>query len=90
SRMLIHISLADIKKALTEIHRCSRKYIWGFEYYSDEYEEINYQGLANLLWKTNFTQLYLDQFGDLKLIKEKKYKYLNDENLDSMFLLGKD
>jgi len=90
SNVLIHISPTDIKKALAEIYRCSRRYIWGFEYYSDKYEKINYRGQADLLWKTNFAQLYLDQFRDLKLIKEKKYKHLNDENLDSIFLLRKD
>ena len=89
SGVLIHISPKDIQIALKEIHRCSKKYIWGYEYYADKYTEIVYRGHKNLLWKTNFAQLYLDNFTDLTLIKEEKYKYLENENVDSMFLLKK-
>lgn len=87
SGVLIHINPKDIKKALKEIYRCSAKYIWGFEYYSDKYEEIPYRGKKNLLWKTNFAKIYTDTFPDLKIIKIKLLKYLENDNIDSMFLL---
>ncbi|MBW7989196.1 MAG: methyltransferase domain-containing protein [Planctomycetes bacterium] len=89
SGVLIHISPSDIHKALNEIHRCSKEYIWGFEYYADEYTEVTYRDNKDLLWKTDFARLYLDSFDDLELVKEEKIKYLEDENVDTMFLLKK-
>lgn len=89
SGLLIHVSPEDIKKALKEIHRVGKKYIWGFEYFSEAYEEIKYRKHKTRLWKTNFAKMYLDLFPNLKLTKEKRYKYLTDNNVDSMFLLKK-
>jgi len=89
SGVLIHIAPSDITKALQEIHRCSRRLIWGFEYFSEGYAEVVYRGNAGLLWKTNFPQLYLDTFGDLRLVKEERFKYKDDANVDTMFLLEK-
>ena len=89
SGVLIHISPSDIALAMREIHRCAREYIWGFEYYADEYAEITYRGHRNLLWKADFARLYLDQFGDLELVEEERLKYLDSDNIDTMFLLRK-
>jgi pseudaminic acid biosynthesis-associated methylase len=89
SGVLIHIAPTDIEKALKEIHRCSREYIWGFEYYADTYTEVKYRGHDNLLWKTDFVSLYLELFDDLELVKEKRLKYLENENVDTMFLIRK-
>jgi pseudaminic acid biosynthesis-associated methylase len=89
SGLLIHIAPPDIEMVMREIHRCAKEYIWGFEYYADKYTEIIYRKKKNLLWKANFAQLYLNLFDDLELIKEKKLKYLNDSNIDLMFLLKK-
>ncbi|MFA5252602.1 MAG: pseudaminic acid biosynthesis-associated methylase [Phycisphaerae bacterium] len=87
--VLIHIAPADITRAIKEIHRCSREYIWGTEYYADSYTEVGYRGNSDLLWKTDFANLYLNSFEDLELVKEKKLKYLENENVDTMFLLRK-
>jgi pseudaminic acid biosynthesis-associated methylase len=89
SGVLIHINPKDIVRALKEIYRCSKKYIWGFEYYSDKYTEVVYRGNKNLLWKADFPRLYLDLFPDLKLVKIKFFKYPDDDNVDAMFLLRK-
>ena len=89
SGLLIHIAPSDIEIVLREIHRCTKEYIWGFEYYSDKYTEIEYRKNNNLLWKANFSKIYLELFSDLVLVKEKKLKYLNDNNIDSIFLLKK-
>jgi len=91
SGLLIHILPDDIDKVLDEIHRCTNRYIWGFEYYSpDGYQMINYRGEDDLLWKTDFAKLFLDRFKDLKLVKEHKYSYLADGKLvDQAFLLEK-
>ena len=89
SGVLIHISPSYIKKVITEIHRCAKNYIWGFEYYADAYAQVPYRGKKNMLWKTDFAKLYLDSFNDLTLVKERKMKYLYDQNVDAMFLLKK-
>lgn len=89
SGVLIHIAPQNVRKIMEEIHRCSKKYIWGFEYYASEYTEILYRGKTNMLWKADFCKMYQDYFPGLTLIKEKKVKYLDSDNQDSMFLLEK-
>ena len=89
SGLLIHISPSDLPLAMREIHRCTKTYIWGFEYYADEYTKVVYRGNENLLWKGDFAGMYLDLFENLNLVKEERLKYLSSENLDTMFLLEK-
>lgn len=89
SGVLIHISPENVVKILDEIHRCSKKYIWGFEYYSEDYAEIKYRDKENILWKTDFCNLYLERFKDLKTFEKVNYKYSNNHNIDCMFLLEK-
>jgi len=90
--VLIHISPDDIPTIMSEMYRCSRKYIWGFEYFSNEIQSINYRGNSDYLWKANFAQLFLNQFSDLRLVSQQDYPYINKENLgntDRMYLLEK-
>jgi pseudaminic acid biosynthesis-associated methylase len=87
--VLIHINPRDLNKVIDEIYRTSKKYIWGWEYFSEECQEIEYRGNKNMLWKNNFMQLFLDRHRDLKIIKQKKVKYLDSKNQDHMFLLEK-
>lgn len=88
SGVLIHIGPSDIRRALGEIRRCCRGMIWGYEYFSDRYESILYRGRPDLLWKADFARLYLESFPDLKLLKEERYRYRQDGNVDAMFLLS--
>ena len=89
SGVLIHIAPEDINGVLDEIYRCTSKYIWGFEYYSDTHTSISYRGQADLLWKANFSRLFLDRFSNLKMVREEHFKYLDSDNIDAMFLLEK-
>ena len=89
SGVLIHINPDDLNIVMGEIYRCTSENIWGFEYYADKYTEIPYRGRGNLLWKAPFAKLYLDEFRDLELVKEKRIKYLDNDNVDSMFLIKK-
>ena len=89
SGVLIHISPREVNAALAEIHRASRRFIWGFEYYASEYDEVVYRGNRELLWKGDFARMYLAAFSDLRLVKEERLQYTNSENQDSMFLLEK-
>ncbi len=87
--VLIHISPDDIVKAMREIYRTSKKYIWGYEYFKEEYEPIEYRGNTDRLWKGNFRKMYQELFPDLVLVKEKFYPYLEGGNVDTMYLLEK-
>lgn len=87
SGVLIHIAPLDMPRALAEIHRCCKTWIWGFEYYAPDVTEIRYRGHEQLLWKTDFARHYCEQFRDVELVKEDLIPYLENENVDSMFLL---
>jgi pseudaminic acid biosynthesis-associated methylase len=89
SGLLIHIAPKNIIEVMDEMYRCAKRFIWGMEYYSKEYAEVVYRGYDNLLWKTDFPQLFLDRFKGLRLVKEKLFKYLSNDNIDVMFLLEK-
>lgn len=91
SGVLIHINPGDIKRVMEEIYRCSKKLIWGFEYYSKDYENVIYRKEKKLLWKADFCRIYMNHFRKLKLLKEQRLKYLQNPALeDNMFLLRKD
>lgn len=89
SGVLIHINPQHINNIIDEIYRTSSRYIWGFEYFSETHEEIAYRGNEDKMWKANFKQLFLDRYPDLKLIKSEKFKYVNSNNVDEMYLLEK-
>jgi pseudaminic acid biosynthesis-associated methylase len=91
SGVLIHIHPDNLKHVMSEIYRCSKKYIWSFEYFSVDCKEINYRNNEGFLWKNNFSRLYQEYFPDLKLIKEEFYEYKDGSgNIDNMFLLTKE
>ncbi len=88
--VLIHIAPSDLHKIMSEMYRSSRKYIWGFEYYSDTLTEINYRGNTNCLWKADYCDMFLKAFSDLRLVKKNLFPYLdNPEQKDCMYLLEK-
>ena len=89
SGVLIHIDPEIFEQVMDEMYRVAKKYIWGFEYFSEECEEIEYRGHKNRLWKNNFLELFQNRFPDLKVVKQKKLKYLENENVDMMYLLEK-
>ena len=57
SVVLIHISPVDLPRAMAEIHRCSRRYIWGFEYYAETPTDVPYRVKEAMCWKRNFAQM---------------------------------
>lgn len=89
SGVLIHIAPDQLGEVLKEIYRCAKTYIWGFEYWASQCTEVYYRGHDGLLWKQDFAQVYCGTFKDLELIQEWKVPYLNQNNVDSMFLLRK-
>jgi pseudaminic acid biosynthesis-associated methylase len=89
SGVLIHIAPVDLPKALGEIHRCASGFIWGLEYYSPQPMEVPYRGHEKLLWKMDYAAFYLDLFDDLERVRVEHLPYLEDANVDSMFLLAR-
>ncbi len=70
--MLIHISPYDLPLALDEIHRSSRTYIWGMEYYAPEVTEVSYRSHSGLLWKMDYAGLS-ERFADLELVRNSGF-----------------
>ena len=89
SGVLIHIAPDQISKAISEIHRCSTRYIWGLEYHAATVTEVSYRGRSGLLWKADYLRHYLEAFDDLEVVKQESLPYLNKINKDCMFLLQK-
>jgi pseudaminic acid biosynthesis-associated methylase len=87
SGVLIHIAPQDLPTALSEIHRCSRTWTWGLEYYAPQMTEILYRGHQDLMWKADYAQLFLQKFPDLELVREGRLAYLGNNNVDAMYLL---
>lgn len=90
SGLLIHIAPQDINNVLDEIYRCTKRFIWGLEYYFDQYINVPYREKNALMWKGNFSKMYLERFNNLHLVKEEFMKYLNNDNVDMMYLLEKE
>jgi len=89
SGVLIHVAPADLPRVMDEIHRCSRSYIWGAEYYAPDATEVNYRGHGGLLWKMDYAQRYVERLPDLELVREQRLPYLENANVDTVFLLKK-
>lgn len=87
--VLIHISSKDHYGFMKEIHRCSKQYIMGWEYYDKEIKELNYRGNKGVMWKADYVSIYRNSFTDLQLKEEHLIKYLANDNQDSIFLLEK-
>ena len=90
SGVLIHIAPSDLLAALDEIHRCTKQWIWGLEYYAPQMTDVVYRSHSNLLWKADYARLYLQRFADLELVREDRLSYLDNDNVDTMFLLRRE
>ncbi len=89
SGVLIHIAPADLARAMDEIHRCARTFVWGMEYFAPNATEVNYRSHSGLLWKMDYAHCYLQRFKDLELVREQHIPYLEGSNVDTVFLLRK-
>jgi pseudaminic acid biosynthesis-associated methylase len=87
--VLIHINPKALPEIIKKIISLSKKYIFDSENYSDEITEVNYRGNKKTLWKQNFLQLFLDEDPNLKIIKQEKINYKNEDVSDIIYLLKK-
>jgi len=92
SGVLIHIAPDNLPIIMEEMYRCTSRFIWGFEYYSDGLTEINYRGNTGFLWKGDYASMFMETFPNLTLTKKRFYPYINDDelgNVDCMYLMEK-
>jgi pseudaminic acid biosynthesis-associated methylase len=93
SGVLIHIEPKNLPVVFSEMNRCTKKFIWGFEYFAEKLTTINYRGNEGFLWKADYGQLFMDQFKGVQLVKKEFYPYITEAekgNVDYMYLLKKD
>jgi pseudaminic acid biosynthesis-associated methylase len=90
SNVLIHMAPENLPKVMDEMHRVSRRYIWGFEYFAPSLVEVPYRGHDQLLWKADYGQMFLDRFSDLALVSWQSFPYRDQPELvDKLYLLEK-
>jgi len=90
--VLIHIAPKDLPKIMSEIYRCSKAYIAGFEYFAEDVVDIPYRGNKGFLWKADYSKLYQEGFSDLTEISRSFYPYVKENekgNTDYFYLLKK-
>ena len=68
SGVLIHVPPADLPRALSEIHRVSKRWVLSIEYFNHVPEEIQYRGQSGMLWRRDWGEAWLAQFPTLKPI----------------------
>lgn len=66
--VLIHQPDASLPIVISEIVRCSRRYVVWIEYNSDETEEVPYHGEPGTLIKRDFGSLYRELFPELRVL----------------------
>ena len=70
SGVLIHIHAADLRRALAEMYRVSRRYILYIEYDAQSEQAIGYHGESNALWKRDHCAAWLSAYPELRIIKK--------------------
>jgi pseudaminic acid biosynthesis-associated methylase len=96
SGVLIHINAfpkgdapADLDVVMREIDRCSRRWIFGDEYFAEKMQEIPYRGKTAMMWKGDYAARYREVCPHLRLVRERKLPWVSGPNVDAAFLLEK-
>ncbi len=87
--VLIHQNPIALESIIHKIMTLTKKYIFGYEYFSDQLEEVGYRGKSNVMWKQNFPAMFQKLYPSLKYIKEKKIPYKDKKLFDISYLLEK-
>jgi pseudaminic acid biosynthesis-associated methylase len=87
--VLIHINPNSLNSIISKIVSLSKKYIFGFEYFSETLTEIQYRENNFTCWKQDFPNLYLWLFPELRINKLKKFEYVDNGLQDVAYLLEK-
>lgn len=68
SGVLIHVPPPELDRALSEIHRVSKRWILSIEYFNPTPDEVPYRGQAGMLWRRDWGEAWLAKFPTLKPI----------------------
>jgi len=68
--VLIHQPEDTLPLVMSEVVRCSKRYILCTEYYSKETVEVSYHNQSGALFKRDYAKIYLNLFPELRLLKE--------------------
>lgn len=68
--LLIHMPDDALAIVMSEIVRCSRRWVLCGEYYAEETTDINYRDQPGVLFKRDYGRLYRDLFPELELREE--------------------
>lgn len=68
--VLIHIAPPDIRQAVNEVVRVTRRYVLAIEYGAVEEEMVEYRGHKDILWRRNFGKLY-EAWGGLRIVRHE-------------------
>ncbi len=68
--LLIHQPDSTLPIVMSEIVRCSNRWIMCGEYQADETTDVNYHGMSGVLTKRDYGRLYQELFPDLELREE--------------------
>jgi pseudaminic acid biosynthesis-associated methylase len=70
SGVLIHQPESTLPLVMSEIVRCSRRYVLCMEYFSEETVEVPYRGETGALFKRNYGRMYSELFPELTLMEQ--------------------
>lgn len=87
--VLIHIHPSALESIIRKIVNLTNRYVFGFEYYSDNLIEIKYRDHSNVCWKQNFPYLFKRLFPTIKIVKKEKFYYKDQDLVDIGYLLRK-
>jgi pseudaminic acid biosynthesis-associated methylase len=68
--VLIHIGTDDLATAMSEIVRCSGRYVLCGEYFAAEETPVEYRGEIGALFKRDYGSLYASRFPELELVEK--------------------
>jgi pseudaminic acid biosynthesis-associated methylase len=68
SGVLIHIDPSELDRALSEIHRVSKRWILSIEYFNATPDEIEYRDRSGMLWRRDWGEAWMTKFPDIKPI----------------------
>ena len=68
SGVLIHVPPSDLDRALSEIHRVSKRWILSIEYFNHVPEEVSYRGQSGMLWRRDWGDAWMAKYPELKPI----------------------
>lgn len=86
SALLNHVPPRKLTEAMSEIYRCTNRYIWGFEMYAPSIQTQKWRNLK--IWRGNYSDLFREMYPHLKTLKEELIERRNWTK-DVMYLLSK-